>query len=85
MINLIFEKVPHKSGKIESLVLPIDIDMITWKILLEFLQEKTGIKNFKLFIKNNFRTISEIKYMPKQIFSEMNDFHIIKVKPNQRD
>jgi len=81
MINLIFEKVPHKSGKIESLVLSIDIDMITWEILLEFLQEKTGIKNFKLFIKNNFWTISEIKYTPKQIFSEIDDFHIIKVKP----
>ena len=39
MINLIFEKVPHKSGKIESLVLSIDIDMITWEILLEFLHK----------------------------------------------
>lgn len=80
MINIIFEKVPHKSGIIQSLILPIDIDMITWEILLEFLQERTGLNNFKLFIKNNFWTISEIKYTPKQIFSEMNDFHIIKVK-----
>ena len=43
MINLIFNNVLHKSGEKKTLNLAMDFDMVSWKIIFDFLQRRTKI------------------------------------------
>ena len=74
MMNLIFNDVPHKSGKKKSLNLTIDYCMITWNVIFEFLKERSGIseKQFKISVKNNYYTLNEL--LEKSSFCETFEY-----------
>ena len=62
MINLIFNNVLHKSGEKKTLNLAMDFDMVSWKIIFDFLQRRTKIlyDKFKILVKNNYYTLNEL-------------------------
>ena len=74
MMNLIFNDVPHKSGKKKSLNLTIDYCMITWNVIFEFLKERSCIseKQFKISVKNNYYTLNEL--LEKSSFYETFEY-----------
>ena len=74
MMNLIFNDVPHQSGKKKSLNLTIDYCMITWNVIFEFLKERSGFseKQFKISVKNNYYTLNEL--LEKSSFCETFEY-----------